>query len=180
MSAPGSEPINPFGSWPSPISAAMVAQAGVVLSEPSAAGGDVWWLELRPAEGGRTVLARWREGITQDVTPEGFDVRTRVHEYGGGAYLLAGSGLVFSNHADQRLYRQDPGSAPVAITPEPPAPRAHRYADGRVTPDGRTIVCVRERHDGGEVTNELVALPLDGSVTPRIVAPLRTAGPWRG
>ena len=104
------------------------------------------------------------------MTGEGVNARTRVHEYGGGSYVLAGDALVFSDFADQRLYRQDPGSAPRPITPEPPAPAAHRYADACPTPDGRLLVCVRERHHDGEVVNELVAVPADGGGEPVVLA----------
>ena len=110
----------------------------------------------------------------EDVTGEGVNARTRVHEYGGGSYALGGDALFFSNYADQRLYRQDPGQAtPRPITPEPPAPAAHRYADACPTPDGRLLVCVRERHHDGEVVNELVAVPADGGGEPVVLA----AGP---
>jgi dipeptidyl aminopeptidase/acylaminoacyl peptidase len=107
-----------------------------------------------------------------DVTPAGFNVRTKVHEYGGGGFLVHRGSVFFSNFADQRLYRQDAGSAPVAITPETEG--RHRYADGRVTPDGRFLICVRERHEGAgepdEVVNEIVALPPDGSAEPVVLA----------
>src|SRR5829696_3234922 len=101
---------------------------------------------------------------TEDLVPEGFNARTRVHEYGGGAYSTDGRALTFSNFADQRLYRLEIGSGqpPRPITPEPPAPAAHRYADACPTPDGRRLVCVRERHEDGQVVNELVALPAAG------------------
>jgi dipeptidyl aminopeptidase/acylaminoacyl peptidase len=162
----------PFGSWRSPITAELVARAGTRLSEPLLDGdGAGWWLEGRPAEGGRTVLVRRpRGGEPEDVTPQGFYVRTRVHEYGGGAWLLHGQTAFFSNFEDQRLYRQDLGAAPSPITPEPPAPAALRYADGRATPDGRLIVCVRESHAAEEVVNELVAVPADGSAQPFVLA----------
>jgi dipeptidyl aminopeptidase/acylaminoacyl peptidase len=95
-----------------------------------------------------------------------------AHEYGGGAYCLHRGTVVFSNFEDQRLYRQEVGSEPVALTP--PTDGRHRYADGRVTPDGSLWIGVRERHEGSgsptEVVNELVALPLDGSSRPRILA----------
>ena len=102
---------------------------------------------------------------TQEVTPEGANVRTRVHEYGGGAWWPHDGSLYYVEFADQRLRRLDaPGDEPVLLTAEPPEPRAWRYADGRVTPDGRWSVCVRERHDtGGEPANELVAVAADGS-----------------
>ena len=105
------------------------------------------------------------------MTGEGVNARTRVHEYGGGSYALGGDALFFSDFADQRLYRQDPGPAtPRPITPEPPAPAAHRYADACPTPDGRLLVCVRERHHDGEVVNELVAVPTDGGGEPVVLA----------
>jgi dipeptidyl aminopeptidase/acylaminoacyl peptidase len=100
-----------------------------------------------------------------------FDVRTKVNEYGGGAYAVHHGTLFFSNHADQRLWRQDPGERPTPITPEPDRPGALRYADARITPDGALLVCVRETHDhAGRVTNELVALPTDGSAAPWVLA----------
>lgn len=161
----------PYGAWASPITPATVAGAGVRLGQITTSGGSLYWQELRPAEGGRTVVCRrGPDGTVSDVTPEGFNVRSRVHEYGGGAYLVVGEAVVFSNDADQRLYRQDPGADPVPITPEPERPRALRYADGAATPDGRWIVCVRESHpEVGEAVNELVVVPLDGSAEPRSI-----------
>ena len=127
----------------------------------------LWWAESRPDEGGRTAVMRCdlRSNDTQEVTPEGANVRTRVHEYGGGAWWPHDGSLYYVAFADQRLRRLDaPGDEPVLLTAEPPEPRAWRYADGRVTPDGRWSVCVRERHDtGGEPANELVAVAADGS-----------------
>ncbi len=148
-----------------------MARAGVRLSEPGVDGhGSVWWLEGRPAEGGRTVLVRRRPGAEpEDVTPAGFYVRSRVHEYGGGAWLRQGDAVYFSNFEDQRLYRQELGGEPRPITPDPSAPAALRYADGRLTPDGRTLVYVRESHEGGEPVNELVALPADASAEPELL-----------
>lgn len=163
----------PYGAWPSPITADLVARAGVRLAAPWIAEGVVWWTEGRPLEAGRVVLVRRLPGARpEDVTPLGFSVRTTAHEYGGGAYCLHRGAVVFSNFEDQRLYRQEVGSEPVALTP--PTDGRHRYADGRVTPDGSLWIGVRERHEGSgrptEVVNELVAVPLDGSSQPRIVA----------
>ncbi len=160
-----------YGSWRSPITADMLARDEVRLSRPLPDGDATYWLEMRPAEGGRSVVVRsdpWSEPV--DVTPPGFDVRTRAHEYGGGAYFARGPTVFFSNFGDQRLLRQELGGEPRPITPERPSPASVRYADGVVTPDGRLLACVRERHEGGAVTNELVALPADGSAEPWIVA----------
>jgi dipeptidyl aminopeptidase/acylaminoacyl peptidase len=164
----------PYGSWRSPIAAATVARAGARLGAAAlAADGAVWWAEGRPGEGGRVALVRRPAGgEPADVTPAAVNVRTRVHEYGGGAWHLVAPDLVlFVDFADQRLYRQRLGEEPVAITPEPAAPGALRYADMRVTPDRETIVCVREAHGGaGEPENQIVSLPLDGSSEPTVLA----------
>ncbi len=165
--------VAPYGSWRSPIGAEVVARGGRRLAAPALAGdGAVWWAEGRPAEGGRVVLMRRPPGgEPEEVTPTEFNVRTRVHEYGGGAWTLAGEDLVlFSNFADQRLYRQRLGEEPVAITPEPEGAAALRYADFRVCPDGRTAVGVREIHGAGEAENQIVSLSLDGSGEPAVLA----------
>jgi dipeptidyl aminopeptidase/acylaminoacyl peptidase len=162
--------MTPFGSWVSPITAAMVAEGEITLAALAVSGDDAYWLEGRPTEGGRLVLVRRSaSGSPQDVTPPGFNVRTRVHEYGGGAFLIHGDTVFFSNFDDQRLYRQDREEAPRPITPEPPTPAALRYADAQATPDGSVLICVRERHGEGGVVNELVALPADGSGEPKVV-----------
>jgi dipeptidyl aminopeptidase/acylaminoacyl peptidase len=145
----------------------MAAAAGVRLSEPwLGAGGSTWWLERRPSNAGRTTLVRDGE----DVTAPDTNVRTRVHEYGGGAWLLHDDTAFFSEYSDQRLYRLDPGAAPRPITPEPPRPSSIRYADGRATPDGELIVCVRETHGDGEPVNDLVAVPAHGGGEPQVIA----------
>src|SRR5262249_37173533 len=136
--------------------------------------GALWWAEGRPSEGGRTALMRRPEGgEASEATPAGANARTRVHEYGGGSRALAAPGLLlYPQFADQRLYRRRLGEEPVPITPEPETPAALRYAEMQVTPDGETVVCVREVHpaDGGEPENQIVALPLDGEGEARVLA----------
>ncbi|MGB7980520.1 MAG: prolyl oligopeptidase family serine peptidase [Candidatus Nanopelagicales bacterium] len=164
-----------YGTWTSEVTPELVVGAATTPSAVWAQDGVTWCSESRPAEGGREQIVRWvAGGEPEDVLPEGFNARTRVHEYGGGAWWVHDGTVFTANFADQRLYRIDPGvSAPTPITPEPPTPGAWRYADGRVTPDGRWIVCVRERHEGPDpatdVHNELVALPTDGSAAPHVV-----------
>ncbi len=176
-----------YGSWRSPITATRIAEGSIALGWPQAVGETLFWVEMRPKEGGRyVVVRRGPDGRIADVTPEGSNARTLVHEYGGGmyeAFARAGGGesVVFSEFDDQRLYRQDledagsPAtagrwSAPQPLTPIPPAVRALRYADGRVTPDRRSFVSVRERHLETGVVNDLVVLPLDGAGEPFVVA----------
>jgi dipeptidyl aminopeptidase/acylaminoacyl peptidase len=165
--------VAPYGTWPSPISAELVACGGTRLTAAWLEAGTAWWLEGRPSENGRVVLMKAAPGEEPvDVVPAGFNVRTMVHEYGGGAYTLHDGTAFCSRFDDQRLYRVDPGGEPVAITPEREG-TTHRYADGRVTPDGGLWIGVRERHEGSglpsEVVNELVALPTDGSEEPRVL-----------
>src|SRR5574341_1465447 len=164
--------IAPYGSWKSPITAELITRGSITLGGVSHVDGETYWLESRPAEAGRVVIVRRAaDGSTADVTPPGFNARTRVHEYGGGAYLVRDGMVYFSNFEDQRLYRHRPGEAPTPITPEPPIPAGLRYADGRVAPDGRWLICVREEHhQDREATNTLVALPPDSSAPPKVIA----------
>ncbi len=151
--------VRSYGEWESPISAADTISAAVSFSEVATHGENVYWLEGRPSEKGRQVLVRLgHDGKAEDLTPAPFSVRTRVHEYGGGALLVAEGGIYLSNDTDQRVYRLGAEGEPVPITPEPERPGTVRYADGRAFPDGR-LIYVRETHtEGMEATNELVIL----------------------
>ena len=160
----------PYGSWSSPVSAQLLVTDAVRLSMPSADGDTIYWVEGRPSEGGRTVLVRRSpDGTVEDVLPEGFAARTLAHEYGGRCVVVHDGVAYFSNFADQRLYRLAPGQAPVAVTPEPPGERAWRFADPVVTPDGRHLICVWERHEAGGVDNSLAVVPTDGGAPPRVL-----------
>ena len=163
----------PYGSWPSPITTDLVAnEGGVGFGYLDINEDGVYWTESRPQESGRSALVFCPHGGDPvDVVPPDFNVRTRVHEYGGGAWFRHGSVVFCSSFDDSRLFRIDSvGSEPKPITPESPEPHAFRYADGRVFADGRLIVCVRETHGDGEPQNELVVLPTDGSAEPRVIA----------
>jgi dipeptidyl aminopeptidase/acylaminoacyl peptidase len=162
-----------YGSWESPIDLDLVArEGGVAFSYVDVTEKGIYWLESRPQEKGRSALVfRPTGGEPLDVIPPDFNVRTRVHEYGGGAWFRSGEVVFCSSFDDSRLYRiEQPGAEPRAITPEPDDANALRYADGRVVADGQLIVCVRESHGGGEPRNELVVLPADGSAEPRVIA----------
>ncbi len=150
----------PFGSWPTPITSELVVAAAVRLAEVRVDGAEVYWSEGRPAEGGRTQLARHRGGATIDLLPDGVDARTRVHEYGGAAWWVRDGVVWFVEAGSQRLHRLDSGVI-TPLTPEPATPAADRYADGDLAPDGATLVCIRERHAGPratDVVNEIVRL----------------------
>jgi dipeptidyl aminopeptidase/acylaminoacyl peptidase len=158
--------VAPFGSWPTPITSERVVRAAAVLSGLAVDDGDVWWSELRPEESGRTALAHCPAagGRAEDVLPAPSDARSRVHEYGGGAWWVHGKEVWFAHGADQRLYRLSLGGGPpTPVVPEPATAAGDRWADGVVAPDGG-IVCVRERHSaaGGEPRNEIVRVPAGG------------------
>src|SRR5438477_11111094 len=95
----------PYGSWKSPITSDLIVSSTVSLGSIHLDDGDVYWLEGRPKEGGRQVLVRRTpDGNTLDLTPPPFNVRTRVHEYGGGAYTIADGRVFFTTFNHQRLY----------------------------------------------------------------------------
>lgn len=168
----GEVPPLAFGSWPSPITTDLLVAGATGLTDVwvEADGDTVWWSETRPSEGGRTaVCRRGADGELTEVTGPADDARSRVHEYGGGAWWVHGGELFWVHGADQRIRRRRPGAPAVELTPEPPRERSLRYADGRVSPDGRWVVCVRETHaegvDGGHgrVDNEIVAVDASGT-----------------
>ncbi|MGC8780144.1 MAG: S9 family peptidase [Anaerolineae bacterium] len=156
------EPISaPYGAWKSPITPELIVEGTVGLSAVRLDGADVYWLESRPTEGGRNVIVRRTpDGRTTDLNPPPFNARTRVHEYGGGEYLVHDGVVYFSNFSDQRLYRQEAGAAPRPITPD----GALRYADAAMDARRGRLICVREDHAAAdrEAINALVAVACDG------------------
>ncbi|MBN1979064.1 MAG: S9 family peptidase [Anaerolineae bacterium] len=150
--------IAPYGSWKSPITTDLIVSKTIGLGQIALDGQDVYWSEGRPSEGGRNVIVRRTpDGRTTDVTPPPFNARTRVHEYGGGAFFVFDGTVYFSNFADQRLYRQDAGNEPQPVTPE----IALRYADGVF--DRQRAICVREDHTepGREAVNAIASIDLE-------------------
>jgi dipeptidyl aminopeptidase/acylaminoacyl peptidase len=152
---------SPYGSWKSPITSDLIVAQSIGLSEVRFDGDDIYWLESRPQEGGRYVVVRyvaWNSS-TEDVTLQEFNVRTRVHEYGGGAWTVADGMIYFSNYSDNRLYRMDRyGHQPIPLSPE----GAWRYTDGLVDSPRRSWIGVREDHSGeGQAVNTIVRITLD-------------------
>lgn len=111
---------------------------------------DVYWIEGRASEGGRNVIVKRAAGKITDVTPSGFNARTRVHEYGGAAYMVHQGTVFFSNFSDQRVYQQEPGKAPVPMSEEGPS-----YADFRMDAHRSRLIGVREF----EGENAIAAIP---------------------
>ncbi|HEV2028989.1 MAG TPA: prolyl oligopeptidase family serine peptidase [Candidatus Dormibacteraeota bacterium] len=151
--------VAPYGSWASPISVDLLLKGTVQLRNQMVRwdGDDLYWSELRPSEAGRIVVCRRAaDGAISDVTPPGFNARSRVHEYGGGHFVVAGGTVWFTNFADQRLYRQEGGGTPRALTPEVDV----RHADMVVDDRRGLLYAVREDHTTGasEAVNSIVAL----------------------
>ncbi|MBX3280155.1 MAG: S9 family peptidase [Acidobacteria bacterium] len=157
---------SPYGSWRTPITSELIVAGTTGLGGACIDGEDIYWIEMRPSDRGRNVIVRrsHNESIV-DITPPGFNVRTRVHEYGGGAMLVDRGTIYFSNFADQRLYRQDRDAAPVALTDE----SRMRYADAVMDRARRRLICVGEDHrtDGGEPENLLLSVDAEtGEIKP--------------
>ncbi|MCH7736664.1 MAG: S9 family peptidase [Chloroflexi bacterium] len=157
----------PYGSWKSPITAGLIVSGSIGLSQVVLDGEDIYWLEMRPAEGGRMVVVkRTPDGEIADVTPDPFSARNRVHEYGGGDYLVHEGAVHFSNYSDQRMYRQHRGGEPQPITPDSDM----RYADGCFDAARNRIICVREDHTSeGEPVNTIVAVDALGQAEQQIL-----------
>ena len=158
----------PYGSWKSPITSNLIVQGTIGLSQPRIAGDDVYWIEMRPSERGRQVVVRRSAtGETVDINPPDFNARTRVHEYGGGDYVVHDGAVYFSNFADQQIYRGKAGEAPARITNEVDSDRL-RYADAVVDAARNRLVAVREDHrqENHEAQNAIVAISMaSGSET---------------
>jgi len=154
--------VAPYGSWKSPITSDLIVGGAVGLSQPLIDGHNVYWIEMRPTEGGRNVVVkRDAGGVITDVTPPPFNARTRVHEYGGGDYTVRDGSVYFSNFADQRLYVVRAGAAAEAITPVGEV----RYAEPVIDEARGRLICVREDHTVAdrEAVNALVTLKLEGN-----------------
>jgi dipeptidyl aminopeptidase/acylaminoacyl peptidase len=150
----------PYGSWKSPITSDRIVSGTIGLEQVVLNRADVYWIEARPSEAGRNVIVRRTpDGRMADMTPPPFNARTRVHEYGGGAFTVQDGIVYFAHFADQRLYAVVAGEQPRPITPE----GSLRYADAVVDRRGR-IICVCEDHTvaGKEPRNTVASIPLDG------------------
>ena len=153
-----------YGSWRSPVTSEHVVSGSIRLNMIRTDQSGVYWLEMRPQEGGRQVIVRADpDGRTEDVVPEETNVRTRVHEYGGGDFWISQGELIFSEFDDQRLYYKSSGQGtPKAITSVDLPGTQRRYADGIIDHGRSRVICVREEHrENSEPQNCIIALDLD-------------------
>jgi dipeptidyl aminopeptidase/acylaminoacyl peptidase len=159
--------VSHYGSWKSPITSDLIVAGTVGLGQITIDGDDIYWVEGRPSEAGRSaIVRRTPDGKITDVTPPPFNVRTRVHEYGSGSFAVASGTVYFSHFADQRIYRQRLNSQPEALTPAVDC----RYADGIVDKQRNRLICVREDHRGeGEAVTAIVSINLDDGEDIRVL-----------
>ncbi|MFJ4466059.1 S9 family peptidase [Streptomyces sp. NPDC089424] len=161
----------PYGSWPSPIDAALAAAHDGHPEFVGFVGDEVWWTEPRPTEGGRrTLVRRHPDGTEESVLPAPWNVRSRVIEYGGqpwaGALADGRPVVVFVHFADQRLYRYEEGAEPRPLTPVSPVGGGLRWVDPQLRVERGEVWCVLEEFTGEGPTDlrrVLAAVPLDGS-----------------
>jgi dipeptidyl aminopeptidase/acylaminoacyl peptidase len=159
----------PFGSWPSPISATDLSASGHPVESGRFVGDQIWWSEMRPTENGRTTICRYTDGGVEALLPEPFNARTRVHEYGGGAWATTDDGrIVFSEFSDQRVYLTRPGETPVPLTDKPDIAASVRFAELSVV--GDEVFAVRETHEGDEVVRDICAIALNSTGVRSIVS----------
>ena len=164
--------IAPYGSWKSPITSDLIVKESIGLSQVRLDGEDIYWIEMRPSEGGRQAIVRQKpNGERLDVVPLEFNARTRVHEYGGGEYMVHEGTVYFSNFADQQLYRVSENAKPEVISKDCSDVRV-RYADAIFDAARERLICVREDHRAKEnqPVNELVAIPCEGGESKVLVS----------
>ncbi|MET9891064.1 LpqB family beta-propeller domain-containing protein [Streptomyces sp. NPDC006465] len=160
-----------YGSWPSPIDAALAAAHDGQPEFVGFVGDEAWWTEPRPTEGGRRALVRRKaDGTEEWLLPAPWNVRSRVIEYGGhpwaGVMRPEGPLFVFVNFADQRLYHCEPGREPLPLTPLSPVGGGLRWVDPQIRVERGEVWCVMEEFTGDGPTDlrrAVVAVPLDGT-----------------
>ncbi|NIR49539.1 MAG: prolyl oligopeptidase family serine peptidase, partial [candidate division Zixibacteria bacterium] len=159
MQTSKSPKIAPYGSWKSPITANLIASGSIKFKDLQINDGNIYWLESRPGEKGRNAIMR-RVGDNQpeQILPAPFNARSKVHEYGGGAFLAHQGSIYFTNYSDQRVYCLQASSDPVPLT----EPADFRYADMEMDQRRQRLIAVEEDHSNpaNEPLNMLVAIDL--------------------
>lgn len=149
-----------FGGWTSPISIDNAVSAGITLRELGSDGPDLFWVESTPGAQARLSLMRRRGDTVEEVTPEPCSVRSRVNEYGGGAWAARGGALVWCDDSTGQVMVRVGAQQARALTP---ADRRYRYSSFEPCPRRDVVIAVREDHtDASAVVTTLVAIPLGG------------------
>ena len=161
--------IAPFGSWKSPITSELIVSQNIGLGGVATDGDDIYWLEIRPTEKGRNVLVKYNpDGEAIELTPASYNVRSRVHEYGGGAFLISGGTIYFSNFTDGRIYQQTTKKEPQPITPE----GKQRYTNIIIDRARNRLICVCEDHsqEDTEAKNSIITIDLTTDTVANLIS----------
>jgi dipeptidyl aminopeptidase/acylaminoacyl peptidase len=152
-----------YGSWKSPITSSLIVSGAIRFdNQVAVCNDDVYWTESRPTEDGRLVIVHWSPGKgLEDINPKTYNARTRVHEYGGGAFLVDENTVYFSNFSDQRMYKHMPSGETIPVTPE----SSLRYADGIIDHHHNRIICICEDHSDStkQAVNSIISISLTDS-----------------
>lgn len=162
-------PIKPFGSWKSPITSELIVSQTVGLGSVMVEQGNVYWLEKRPQEQGRSlVVGFFPQRDNKNITPFPYSVRSKVHEYGGGAFTVEGDTVYFSNYQDGRIYQQIIGKQPQPLTNK----LEQRYADIIVDQSRNRLICVCEEQpvEGTEAQNTIVTINISTGKVQNLIA----------
>ncbi|MDJ0507657.1 MAG: S9 family peptidase [Crocosphaera sp.] len=152
--------IAPFGSWKSPITSDLIVAQSIKLGGVVFDKDDIYWLEGRPQEGGRNVLIkRTSDEEISEITPSSVNIRSRVHEYGGGSFLVVDGVVYFVNYQDQRIYQQLPNQDPEPLTPE----NKYRYADFILDKEKNRLISICEDHTqpDQECQNRIISIDVN-------------------
>ncbi|MGD8978868.1 MAG: prolyl oligopeptidase family serine peptidase [candidate division WOR-3 bacterium] len=157
-----------YGTWYSPITAEIVAKKSIRFGDLQVDGDCLYWVESRPAEKGRSVIVQHRsDSEPRDILQPPFSARSRVHEYGGGAFTVSKGTVYFVNFEDQCIYAKEPAGQPYPLTHED----GNRYADLNIDEVRNRIVCIQEAHGENEPVNSLVSMDIKEETIPqRLVA----------
>ena len=153
----------PYGSWPSKLTSSALAKGAIRLSEPTVFNNDIYWLEGRPEESGRTAIVKYHDETASTLGPADLNVRTLVHEYGGGSWLPTSNGILLTSLIDQRIWLLNGDLQPITSSPSD----SHlRFANGTSVPNTTETVWVVERHrdDSPTPDNLLATVTLDGHI----------------
>lgn len=147
-----------YGSWKSPITSSLIVKETIDISSVLLDEEDIYWIESRPQEDGRAVIVKLDGASLVDVTHSPFNVRTRVHEYGGGDYVVSQGIIYFCNFDDQRIYKQQLNQQAEAITPA----GLYCYADAIIDHKHNRLICVREDFTNSnlEPVNSIISISL--------------------
>lgn len=156
--------VQAYGAWRSPITSKMVAKKSVRFGDLQVDGDSLYWVESRPAEKGRSVVVQCGpDGKPHDVIPPPMNVRSRVHEYGGGAFNVSKGVVYFVNFEDQRIYAKGPAGMPHPVT----AQDDNRYADMIIDIRRDRLICIQETHGSRAPVNSVVSIDIEGKGAPQ-------------